>query len=291
MAKVQGGIRLKMNGAQAVLTSLKKEGVDMVFGYPGGAVLTLYDAVYKMNFPHTLTRHEQGAVHAADGYARATGKVGVVFATSGPGATNLITGIATACTDSVPLVCITGQVGNASIGKDSFQEADICGITTPITKHNYLVKDVHNLPRIIKEAFYIARTGRPGPVVIDIAKDVFDAKFDYEYPESVHLRGYKGECAGREEDIDDVIAALRKAKKPLVFTGGGVTISNTSEDLCAIIERLGVPSTATLLGIGTIPADMKGYLEFAGMHGSYAANMAIQQCDLLLCVGMRFSDP
>lgn len=290
MAKVQGGIRLKMNGAQAVLTSLKKEGVDMVFGYPGGAVLTLYDAVYKMDFPHTLTRHEQGAVHAADGYARATGKVGVVFATSGPGATNLITGIATACTDSVPLVCITGQVGNASIGKDSFQEADICGITTPITKHNYLVKDVHDLPRIIKEAFYIARTGRPGPVVIDIAKDVFDAKFDYEYPESVHLRGYKGECVGKEEDIDAVIAALRKAKKPLVFTGGGVTISNTSEDLCAIIERLGVPSTATLLGIGTIPADMKGYLDFAGMHGSYAANMAIQQCDLLLCVGMRFSD-
>ena len=177
-----------MNGAQAVLESLKKEGVDVVFGYPGGAVLTLYDAVYKMKFPHVLTRHEQGAIHAADGYARATGKVGVVFATSGPGATNLITGIATACTDSVPLVCITGQVANPYIGKDSFQEADIFGITTPITKHNYLVKDVKELPRVLKEAFFIARTGRKGPVVIDVAKDVFDAKIDYKYPEKVNLR-------------------------------------------------------------------------------------------------------
>ena len=172
-----------MNGAQAVLESLKKEGVDIVFGYPGGAVLTLYDAVYQMKFPHVLTRHEQGAVHAADGYARATGKVGVVFATSGPGAGNLITGIATANIDSVPLVCITGQVANPYIGKDSFQEADIVGITTPITKHNYLVKDVHDLPRVLKEAFFIARTGRPGPVVVDVAKDVFDTKFDYKYPD------------------------------------------------------------------------------------------------------------
>ena len=196
-----------MNGAEAVLTSLKNEGVDVVFGYPGGAVLTLYDAVYKMKFPHILTRHEQGAVHAADGYARATGKVGVVFATSGPGATNLVTGISTAYTDSVPLVCITGQVANSYIGKDSFQEADVCGITTPITKHNYLVKKVEDLPRVLKEAFYIARTGRPGPVVVDVAKDVFDTKLDYAYPESVHLRGYSGENIGDEREIDADLSA------------------------------------------------------------------------------------
>lgn len=279
-----------MNGAEAVLTSLKNEGVDVVFGYPGGAVLTLYDAVYKMKFPHILTRHEQGAVHAADGYARATGKVGVVFATSGPGATNLVTGISTAYTDSVPLVCITGQVANPYIGKDSFQEADVCGITTPITKHNYLVKKVEDLPRVLKEAFYIARTGRPGPVVVDVAKDVFDTKFDYSYPEAVHLRGYSGENIGDESEIDAVVEAIRAAKKPLVFAGGGIILSDTSEPMRDIVRRLGVPSTTTLLGLGAIPADEKGYLSFAGMHGSYGANMAIQECDLLLCIGMRFSD-
>lgn len=279
-----------MNGAEAVLTSLKNEGVDVVFGYPGGAVLTLYDAVYKMKFPHILTRHEQGAVHAADGYARATGKVGVVFATSGPGATNLVTGISTAYTDSVPLVCITGQVANSYIGKDSFQEADVCGITTPITKHNYLVKKVEDLPRVLKEAFYIARTGRPGPVVVDVAKDVFDTKLDYAYPESVHLRGYSGENIGDEREIDAVVEAIRAAKKPLVFAGGGVILSETADVLQDIVRRLGAPSTATLLGLGAIPADEKGFLSFAGMHGSYGANMAIQECDLLLCVGMRFSD-
>ena len=177
-----------MNGAEAIIESLKREKVDLVFGYPGGAVLTLYDAVYKSKFPHILTRHEQGAVHAADGYARITGKVGVCFATSGPGATNLITGIATAYMDSIPLVCITGQVGTSLIGKDSFQEADMSGITTPITKHNYLVKRVEDLPRVLKEAFFIASTGRPGPVVIDVAKDVFAAEVEYEYPESVELK-------------------------------------------------------------------------------------------------------
>ena len=279
-----------MNGAKAVLESLKKEGVDVVFGYPGGAVLTLYDAVYKMKFPHILTRHEQGAVHAADGYARATGKVGVVFATSGPGATNLITGIATASTDSVPLVCITGQVANPYIGKDSFQEADVVGITTPITKHNYLVKDVRELPRVLKEAFFIARTGRPGPVVIDVAKDVFDAKLDYEYPEDVHLRGYSGEYDGDEAEIDAVVEAINHASRPMLFVGGGVISANVSETVRAIASWLGAPVTTTLLGLGAISADMKGFLGFAGMHGSYAANMTIQECDLLLCIGMRFSD-
>lgn len=279
-----------MNGARSVLESLKKEGVEVVFGYPGGAVLTLYDAVYKMKFPHILTRHEQGAVHAADGYARATGKVGVVFATSGPGATNLITGIATAMTDSVPLVCITGQVANPYIGKDSFQEADIFGITTPITKHNYLVKDVKDLPRVLKEAFFIARTGRPGPVVIDVAKDVFDTEFDYEYPETVKLRGYTGEYIGDEQEIKAAVAAVKNAKKPLVFVGGGVVGSNTYKELRDIIDILGVPVTSTLLGLGSVRADYEGFLGFAGMHGSYAANMSIQECDLLLCIGMRFSD-
>lgn len=279
-----------INGAEAVLESLKRENVDVVFGYPGGAVLTLYDAVYKYKFPHILTHHEQGAVHAADGYARATGKVGVVFATSGPGATNLITGIATACTDSVPLVCITGQVANPYIGKDSFQEADIFGITTPITKHNYLVKKAEDLPRILKEAFFIARTGRPGPVVIDVAKDVFAAKIDYEYPEKVNLRGYTGEYPGDEKDVDAVVEALKQAKKPLLFVGGGVNISDTAEVLRRVVKRLGIPVTSTLLGLGTVSADEKGFLGFAGMHGSYASNMSIMECDLLLCIGMRFSD-
>ncbi len=281
---------MKMNGAQAVLESLKKEGVDLVFGYPGGVVLKLYDELYKMNFPHILTGHEQGAVHAADGYARASGKVGVVFATSGPGAANLITGIATANMDSVPLVCITGQVANPAIGKDSFQEVDVCGITTPITKHNYLVKDVKDLPRIIKEAFFIARTGRPGPVSIDVAADVFNTEFDYEYPETVKLRGYSGDYTGEASDLDYVTEALEKAEKPLIFLGGGVTLSDTSEDLRAIVNRLGIPVTSTIMGLGCISSDTEGFLGFAGMHGAYGANMAIQECDLLICIGMRFSD-
>jgi acetolactate synthase-1/2/3 large subunit len=279
-----------MIGAQAVLESLKKEGVDIIFGYPGGAVLTLYDELYKMGFPHILTRHEQGAVHAADGYARATGKVGVCFATSGPGGTNLVTGIATANMDSIPLVCITGQVGNPYIGKDSFQEADICGITTPITKHNYLVKKVEDLPRIIKEAFFIARTGRPGPVVIDVAKDVFAAEIDYEYPAAVHLKGYTGEFKGDKKEIDAVVEAIGRAKRPLFFIGGGVTASDTAKDFRAILKRTGIPVTTTLMGLGCVSASEPLFLGMAGMHGAYAANMAIMECDLLLAVGMRFDD-
>ncbi len=281
---------MRINGARAVLESLKKEGVDLVFGYPGGVVLKLYDEVYKMNFPNILTGHEQGAVHAADGYARATGKVGVVFATSGPGAANLITGIATANMDSIPLVCITGQVANPAIGKDSFQEVDVCGITTPITKHNYLVKDVHDLPRVIKEAFFIARTGRPGPVSIDVAADVFNTEFDFEYPEKVNLRGYTGENPCDPAEIDEVVKAIENCERPLIFCGGGVNLSDTSDELRQILNRLGCPSTSTLPGLGCIDADTEGFLGFAGMHGSYGANMAIQSCDLLICVGMRFSD-
>ncbi len=281
---------MKMNGAKALLESLKQEGVDLVFGYPGGVVLKLYDEIYKMKFPNILTGHEQGAVHAADGYARASGKVGVVIATSGPGAANLITGIATANMDSIPLVCITGQVANHAIGKDSFQEVDVCGITTPITKHNYLVKNVEEIPRVVKEAFFIAKTGRPGPVCIDIAADVFNTEFDFEYPEEINLRGYSGKNPVNEKSVDEVVKAIELCERPLIFVGGGVTGSDTSDDLRKILSRLGCPSTSTLMGLGCIDADTDGFLGFAGMHGSYGANMAIQACDLLICIGMRFSD-
>ena len=281
---------MQMNGAQTILESLKRENVDLVFGYPGGAVLDLYDAVYQARFPHILTRHEQGAVHAADGYARATGKVGVVFATSGPGATNLITGIATANMDSVPLVCFTGQVTNPLIGKDSFQEADIVGITTPITKHNYLVKKASELPRVIKEAFFIARTGRPGPVVIDIAKDVFTTMLDYEYPQKVKLRGYKGDFTGDEGQIRDVVEALGEAKRPVFFIGGGVTLSDQTEVMREIVKNTGIPVVSSLMGLGCIPAKQDGFLGMVGMHGSYAANMAVQKSDLLIGIGVRFDD-
>lgn len=281
---------MKMNGARALLESLKREGVELFFGYPGGVVLKLYDEVYKMKFPNILTGHEQGAVHAADGYARASGKVGVVFATSGPGAANLITGIATANMDSIPLVCITGQVANSAIGKDSFQEVDVCGITTPITKHNYLVKDVNELPRVVKEAFFIARTGRPGPVSIDIAADVFNAELEFEYPDEINLRGYNGKYPVDKSAVIDVVRAVENCERPLIFCGGGVTGSDTADELRKVIARLGCPSTSTLMGLGCIDPDTDGYLGFAGMHGSYGANMAIQNCDLLICIGMRFSD-
>ena len=281
---------MQMNGARALLESLKAEGVEVVFGYPGGAVLTLYDEVYKMKFPHILTRHEQGAAHAADGYARASGKVGVAFATSGPGATNLVTGIATAHMDSVPMVCITGQVANPYIGKDSFQEADIVGITTPITKHNYLVKDVNDIPRVVKEAFYIARTGRPGVVVIDVAKDVFDTPIEYCYPEMVELHGYTGDVPYEVPAVWEAAEALAAAHRPLLFVGGGVVLSDTAKYVRELLTLTGMPSVATLMGIGGVPAETEGYTGMAGMHGAYASNMAIQECDLLIALGTRFSD-
>lgn len=281
---------MKMNGAQAVLESLRKEGVRVVFGYPGGAVLDLYDAIYTEKFPHILVRHEQGAAHAADGYARATGEVGVCLATSGPGGTNLVTGIATAYMDSVPLVCITGQVGNPYIGKDSFQEADICGITTPITKHNYLVKAAKDLPQVLKEAFFIARTGRPGPVTVDIAKDVFTQELDYVYPEKVHLKGYTADFTGDASEVEAAALVIAEAKRPLLILGGGVTLSDTAEDVREILDLTGIPSVTTLMGIGCVPAARENFLGMAGMHGTYAANMAIQECDLLIAVGMRFDD-
>lgn len=279
-----------ITGAEAIIESLKKENVDVVFGYPGGAVLTLYDALYQAEFNHILTKHEQGAVHAADGYARATGKVGVVIATSGPGATNLVTGIATAYMDSIPIVAITGQVAVPLIGRDSFQEADIRGITTPITKHNYLVKKVEDLPGVLKEAFYIARTGRPGPVVVDIAKDVFAASLDYQYPQEVKLRGYRPLFEGDIETIDKVFLELKLAQKPLIFIGGGVNLSDASAVLTELIEQTGFPVISTLMGLGSLPFDHPQFLGMVGMHGTYAANMATTECDLMLGIGVRFDD-
>ena len=281
---------MRINGAQAVLESLKQEGVDVIFGYPGGVVLPLYDEIYKMKFPHILVRHEQGAALAADGYARATGEVGVCLSTSGPGCTNLVTGIATAYMDSIPLVCFTGQVATTVIGKDSFQEADICGITTPITKHNFLVKRPEDLLRTIKEAFFIARTGRPGPVVVDIATDVFRAEMEFDYPEDVHLKGYSGIFKGEERAIDAVLDALSKAERPLAFVGGGVTLADEADDLRAVLKKLGIPVCSTLMGLGCVEPDADAYLGMAGMHGSYVANMAITDCDLLLGIGVRFDD-
>jgi len=281
---------MKMNGAQAVLECLKHENVEVVFGYPGGAVLTLYDEMYMADFPHILPRHEQGAVHAADGYARTTGKVGVCIATSGPGATNLITGIATAYMDSIPLIAITGQVAVSLIGRDSFQEADITGITTPITKHNYLVKDVKDLPRVFKEAFYIARTGRPGPVLIDIAKNVFASEIDFEYPEKVNLRGYKPVYEGDETSIEAVFSELCNAQKPLFFIGGGINLSDSSAKMREIIAYTGVPTVSSLMGLGCVSHSDPNYFGMIGMHGTYAGNMSTTETDLLIGFGVRFDD-
>lgn len=279
-----------MNGAQAVIECLKKENVDLVFGYPGGAVLTLYDALYKNKFPHILTKHEQGAIHAADGYARASGKPGVCFATSGPGAANLVTGIATANIDSIPIVCITGQVATNLIGRDAFQEADVCGITMPVTKHNYLLKKIEDLPRVFKEAFHIATTGRPGPVVIDIAKDVFEKEIDFHYPDHVDLPGYRLQKDGNTDDIDNLIDALKDAEKPVIFVGGGVISSDTAPYIRQIAETTGIPVVDSLMGRGSIECDREESLGMVGMHGTYAANMAVMEADLLIGIGVRFDD-
>ncbi|OKY54600.1 biosynthetic-type acetolactate synthase large subunit [Megasphaera cerevisiae] len=281
---------MKMTGAQAVIECLKQESVQVVFGYPGGTVLTLYDELYKHKFPHILTGHEQAAIHGADGYARASGRTGVCFATSGPGVCNMVTGIATANMDSIPLVIISGQVATSLIGRDSFQEADISGITTPVTKHNYLVKHAAELPRVLKEAFYIASTGRPGPVLVDVAKDIFDTVFEYEYPEVVHLRGYSGTYTGQAYDIDKAAAALEQSVCPVLLTGGGVILSGMAEPLREIVEKTRIPVVTTLMGKGAVADTYDAHLGMVGMHGSYAANMAVTNCDLLIAVGARFDD-
>nr|WP_237690833.1 biosynthetic-type acetolactate synthase large subunit [Paenibacillus caui] len=280
-----------ITGSEILLRSLLLEGVECVFGYPGGAVLYIYDALYGFSdFHHLLTRHEQGAIHAADGYARASGKVGVCIATSGPGATNLVTGIATAYMDSVPLVVITGNVATTLIGTDAFQEADITGITMPITKHSYLVRDVKDLSRVIHEAFHIANSGRKGPVLIDIPKDVSAATVLFEPSETMNLRGYNPTITPNRLQLEKVAAAIEEAERPVILAGGGVVYSGGHEELLEFVERTEIPITTTLLGLGSFPSGNSLWMGMPGMHGTYTANHGIQQSDLLICIGARFDD-
>lgn len=284
----------RVTGSDILLRSLLLEGVECVFGYPGGAVLYIYDAMHgNPQFRHLLTRHEQGAIHAADGYARSTGRIGVCLATSGPGATNLVTGIATAHMDSVPLVIITGNVPTSLIGTDSFQEADIVGMTQPITKHSYMVRRVEDLARTIREAFYIAGTGRKGPVLVDIPKDISAELTEFRYPEQLPIQGYSPLPIGRTElnrQIERLLDALETAQRPVLLAGGGVVAAEASEELLAFAERTGVPVTTTLLGLGGFPGGHELWLGMPGMHGTVAANRALIECDLLISAGARFDD-
>ncbi len=282
---------MKLSGAEIFLKCLKREGVRHIFGYPGGVVLNIFDLLHEdKELQLILTRHEQGAVHAADGYARATGKPGVVLVTSGPGATNTVTGIATASMDSIPLVVFSGQVPTALIGNDAFQEADIVGITRPCTKHNYLVKDVKDLGQIIKESFYVATTGRPGPVLIDLPKDVTVSKTEFRWPDKVDIRSYNPTYEGNQWMIKQAAHAIAKAKKPVIIAGGGVILSGGSKELKELAEYTNVPVTMTLMGLGAFPGTHKLSLGMPGMHGTYFANKSIQESDLLIAIGMRFDD-
>ncbi|KJS01016.1 MAG: acetolactate synthase catalytic subunit [Peptococcaceae bacterium BRH_c4a] len=281
---------MKMNGAQILVQGLLDQGVDTIFGYPGGSVLPIYDALYDANIRHILVRHEQGAAHAADGYARASGRPGVCLATSGPGATNLVTGIANAYMDSVPMVAITGQVPSALLGRDSFQEADITGITMPVTKHNYIVKDVKELAMTLKEAFYIATTGKPGPVLVDIPRDVSGGTMDYEDPGPINLPGYRPVLEGKEEQLNKAAAAITDSIRPVIYAGGGVIGSGAHQELKRLAELLMAPVTTTLMGLGGFPGDHPLYLGMLGMHGSRYANYAVCESDLLIAVGARFDD-
>ncbi|MFN3594573.1 MAG: acetolactate synthase 3 catalytic subunit [Thiobacillaceae bacterium] len=281
----------EMTGAEIVVRCLQAEGVAYVFGYPGGAVLNIYDEIYKQDrFKHVLVRHEQAAVHAADAYARATGRVGVALVTSGPGATNAITGIATAYMDSIPLVVLTGQVPTAAIGMDAFQEVDTVGISRPCVKHNFLVKDVRELASTLKKAFYIAATGRPGPVVVDIPKDVTQQSCPFEYPAEIRLRSYNPTYKGHAGQIRRAVQMLLEAKRPMIYTGGGVILGDAAAQVTELTRLLGFPVTNTLMGLGGYPAPDPLFLGMLGMHGTFEANMAMQHCDVLLAVGARFDD-
>ena len=280
-----------INGSEILVRCLQAEGVKYMWGYPGGAVLYIYDALYKQDtIEHVLVRHEQAAVHAADGYARATGDVGVALVTSGPGVTNAITGIATAYMDSIPMVIITGQVPTPAIGLDAFQECDTVGITRPIVKHNFLVKDVADLAVTMKKAFHIARTGRPGPVVVDVPKDVSLKTTAFHYPESVEMRSYNPVRKGHGGQIRKAVQLLLNAKRPYIYTGGGVILGEASNELRELVSMLGYPSTSTLMGLGAIPASDKTFLGMLGMHGTYEANMTMQNADVVIAVGARFDD-
>ena len=284
---------MKLSGGEILIQFLHDEGVDHIFGYPGGAVLHIYDAIYQQdNVKHILVRHEQGATHAADGYARATGKPGVVLVTSGPGATNAITGIATAYMDSIPMVVITGQVPTAFIGSDAFQEVDSVGISRPCVKHNFLVKRVEDLAVTLKKAFQVATTGRPGPVVVDIPKDVTDPniKIDYQYPGEVKIRSYNPVEKGHPGQIKQAVDLIKSARQPMIYTGGGVILSNASDELIEFTRALGFPITNTLMGLGAYPATDKQFVGMLGMHGTYEANMAMHDCDVLIAIGARFDD-
>ncbi|MBP8676705.1 MAG: biosynthetic-type acetolactate synthase large subunit [Methanoculleus sp.] len=279
-------------GARTLIEALQREGVDTIFGYPGGVVLPIYDELYDSSIRHILVRHEQAAAHAADGYARASGRVGVCLATSGPGACNLVTGIATAYMDSIPIVALTGQVPTALLGNDAFQESDITGITMPITKHNYLVKNAADIDRVVKEAFYIAGTGRPGPVLIDLPKDVTMGEVDEASspPPAISLRGYQPTYEGHVRQIDKALDLIAEAERPLVYAGGGVILSGASAELREFIETAAIPVTTTLMGLGAIPGDHPLNLGMLGMHGTAAANFAVTECDLLVAIGVRFDD-
>ncbi len=282
---------MELTGAEIVVRCLRDEGIKHVFGYPGGAVLNIYDEIYKQTaFEHILVRHEQAAVHAADAYARSTGLVGVAIVTSGPGATNAVTGIATAYMDSIPMVVISGQVPTAAIGQDAFQEVDTVGITRPCVKHNFLVKDVRDLATTIKKAFYIAATGRPGPVVVDVPKDITQHTCAYEYPAFVSMRSYNPTSKGHAGQIKKAVQMLLEAKRPMIYTGGGVVLGNAATQVTEMVRLLGFPITSTLMGLGGYPAPDVLFLGMLGMHGTIEANMAMQHCDVLLAVGARFDD-
>ena len=284
---------MELSGGEILIRCLKDEGVEYLFGYPGGAVLHIYDAIYRQDdVKHILVRHEQAATHAADGYARATGHPGVVIVTSGPGATNAVTGIATAFMDSIPMVVITGQVATANIGSDAFQEVDAVGITRPCVKHNFLVKDLSKLAETVKKAFHVATTGRPGPVVIDVPKDITDPeiKIPYHYPDEIKMRSYHPVLEGDPEQIKRAVDLLLAAKKPMIYTGGGVILGDGSDELRTLVKLLAYPVTTTLMGLGSIPYDDKQFLGMLGMHGTYEANMAMHDCDVLFAVGARFDD-
>jgi len=281
---------MRLKGSQIVCESLIREGVDTVFGYPGGRVIKLYDTLIDYPLRHVLVRHEQAAAHAADGYARASGKVGVCIATSGPGATNLVTGIATAYMDSSPIVAITGQVSTDLLGRDAFQEVDITGITMPITKHSYLVTDVNDLAGVMKEAFYIARTGRPGPVLIDLPSDIQTTETEFEYPDTVDLPGYRPTVQGHPRQIERAAEMINQAERPVIMAGRGVVLANAEDELLTLAERAHLPVITTLLGIGAIPETHRLSLGMVGMHGGKHANQAVQKSDLLVVLGSRFSD-
>ena len=281
---------MKKTGSQILLECLKREGVEVIFNYPGGAILPVNDELTRWDFKVILARHEQGAVHAADGYARASGKVGVCLVTSGPGATNTVTGLATAFMDSIPVVALTGQVSTPLIGNDAFQEADIVGITRPCTKHNFLVTDVRNVARIVREAFYIASTGRPGPVLIDLPKDITSGETDFTYPKEIHIKGYQPTLAGHAQQVKRALTMILKARKPVIYAGGGVISSGAAQELTTLADRLQIPVTMTLMGLGGFPGTHPLSLGMLGMHGTYQANMAVTNCDLLIAIGARFDD-